>query len=179
MKEWNVVVTTHDEGFERTCRTLEQIAPIHATRYMNVLVMKIDDFEDFAAKVAKEIEKDPGILKYDIARIAPLEHTFEFHSPQEFESEAQRIIMEQLDKLEGRSFYVRIHRRGLKGSLDSRKEESFIGSAIIEALAKKGKKCTVNFEDPDYIIDIETIDHQGGVSLWEKEKRQKYLFLHL
>jgi len=173
------MVTARDEGFERTCMFLGRFSPIKRTHYINVLVMRVDDFRDFFDKIMEEIGKDPGILKYDISRIAPVQQTFEFKEKDDLEKKAGEIVLGWLERIENRSFHVRMHRRGLKGRMDSREEEGLIGRAVTQALQSEGKTCTVDFEDPDLIIDIETLGHRAGISLWTREEMQKYPFLRL
>lgn len=176
-KEWNVMVTARDEGFERTCMLLGQFSPIKGTEYINVLVMKVDDFSEFFDWIMEETGRDPGILKYDISRIAPAQHTFEFEEKDDLSKKAEAIALGWLDRIANRSFHVRMHRRGLKGSVNSREIEGTVGRALMEALQSGGRTCSVDFEDPDLVIDIETLGHRAGISLWTREEMQKYPFL--
>jgi tRNA(Ser,Leu) C12 N-acetylase TAN1 len=171
------MVTARDEGFERTCMLLGTFSPITRSEYINVLVMRVDDFQDLFEKVMEEVGKDPGILKYDISRIAPVQHAFEFTDQEDLEKKSVAIVLGWLERIENRSFHVRMHRRGLKGKIDSREVEVLVGRSIMEALQSEGKTCSVGFEEPDLIIDIETLAHRGGISLWTREEMQTYPFL--
>jgi tRNA(Ser,Leu) C12 N-acetylase TAN1 len=37
----------------------------------------------------------------------------------------------------------------------------------------------IDFDDPDYIIDIETVGQRAGMSLWSREHRLRYALLKL
>jgi tRNA(Ser,Leu) C12 N-acetylase TAN1 len=179
ISEWNVIVTARDEAYERTYTLLGRFSPIAKTGYINVLVMRVDDFREFFDKIMEEIGKDPDILRYVISRIAPARQTFGFEEKDDLRKKAGEIVLGWQDRIENRSFHVRMHRRGLKGRMDSREEEALIGKTVAEALQREGKTCTVDFEDPDLIIDIETLDHRAGISLWTREEMQQYPFLRL
>ena len=175
--EWNVMVTARDDGFERTCILLGKFSPITRSDYINVLVMRVDDFPDFFGKVMDAIGKDPGILKYDISRIAPAQRTFEFEGQEDLGEKSWEIVRGWLERIGNRSFHVRVHRRGLKGSVDSGEVEELIGKSVMAALQNEGKPCSVDFQDPDLVIDIETLGHRAGISLWTREEMQNYPFL--
>jgi hypothetical protein len=177
LKEWNVMVTARDEGFERTCTLLGRFSPIKSTEYINVLVMRVDDFSGFFDWLTEETGRDPGILKYDISRIAPVQYTFEFEDKDDLEKKAAAMALGWLDQIANRSFHVRMHRRGLKGKMSPRDVEGLIGRAVMEALQSGGGTCSVDFEDPDLVIDIETLGHRAGISLWTREEMRQYPFL--
>ena len=179
MKDWNIVVTARDEGFDRTCDVLGRMGPLSRTEYMNLMVMKIHDVEQFVNRLTEMFSKDPGILKYDIARIVPLQHTFAFQSADEFESRAKEIVLGWLEKLAGKSFHIRMHRRGFKGKIHAQNEESMLGDLLLDALKEAGTPGSVSFKDPDAIIDIETVSHRAGISIWMREDLERYAFLHL
>ena len=179
MKDWNIVVTAHNEGFDRTCEILGQMGPLGHTEYMNLLVMKIHDVEQFVNRLTEMLSKDPDILKYDIARIVPLQHTFTFQSADEFESRVKEIALGWLEKLAGKSFHIRMHRRGFKGKINEHNEECMLGDLLLDALKEAGAPGSISFKDPDAIIDIETVSNRAGISIWMREDLERYAFLHL
>jgi tRNA(Ser,Leu) C12 N-acetylase TAN1 len=79
--------------------------------------------------------------------------------------------------LAGKSFHVRLHRRGLKGTLSTPREERFLDETLLDALESLGAPSRITFTDPDAILQIETIDGRAGVSLWQREDLQRYPFL--
>lgn len=179
MKDWNIVVTAHNEGFDRTCEILGEMGPLRRTDYMNLMVMKIHDVEQFVNRLTEMFSEDPDILKYDIARIVPLQYTFAFQSSDEFESRAKEIVLGWLEKLGGKSFHIRMHRRGFKGRIHAQNEESMLGDLLLDALKEAGTPGSVSFKDPDAIIDIETVSNRAGISIWMREDLERYAFLHL
>jgi tRNA(Ser,Leu) C12 N-acetylase TAN1 len=79
--------------------------------------------------------------------------------------------------LRGKSFHVRLHRRGFKGRLSSQNEEGFLDGVLLEALEQSGTPGRITFADPDAIIAVETVDGQAGLSLWTREEMQRYPFI--
>ena len=72
-----------------------------------------------------------------------------------------------------------MHRRGFKGRLSSHQEESYLDHLLMTKLDAQGNPGRVDFDDPDYIIDIETVGQHAGVTLWNREQRLSYPFLRL
>jgi len=49
----------------------------------------------------------------------------------------------------------------------------------MEKLDAQGAATRIDFEDPDHIVDIETVGQRAGLSLWTREQAQRYPFLKL
>jgi tRNA(Ser,Leu) C12 N-acetylase TAN1 len=79
--------------------------------------------------------------------------------------------------LAGKSFHVRLHRRGFKGRLSTPEEERFFDDALLGALQSTGAPGSLAFDDPDAIIQIETVGNRAGISLWSREDLARYPFL--
>ena len=95
------------------------------------------------------------------------------------EAKAREASLTWIPDLAGKSFHVRMYRRGFKGQLSSQSEESFLDGILLDALNKIGKPGRITFENPDAIIALETIDSRAGLSLWTREDLQRYPFLRL
>lgn len=178
IRDWNVVVTARESGFVYTCELLEQLGPIKRTAYYNVLVMKVDDVDRFLATLDEWVAKDPAILTY-LGRVVPAQHTFNFDDAQDFETKAREYALGWVSALAGKTFHVRMHRRGFKGRLTAQQEERFLDQVLLAALEQAGAPGLVSFEDPDAIICVETIDARAGMSLWSREDLARYPFLGL
>jgi hypothetical protein len=72
-----------------------------------------------------------------------------------------------------------LHRRGFKGGLSTPKEERFLDEALLDALEKQGTPGRIDFEDPDAVIQIETVDGRAGMSLWTRDDLRRCGFLGL
>jgi len=178
MLDWNIVVTIHKGHFQQAIRFLESFGHTGKTDYFNVLVMKVDDIEQFLEDVSSEIQA-AALPAETISRIMPASETFNFQTPTEFEAQLKQMVEPWLLHLAGSSFHVRMHRRGFKGRLSSQDEERFLDHYLTDRLAMQDATSRVDFDDPDYIIDIETVGQRAGMSLWSREQRIRYALLKL
>jgi tRNA(Ser,Leu) C12 N-acetylase TAN1 len=87
--------------------------------------------------------------------------------------------MNWLPRLQGASFHVRMHRRGFKQAMSSQVEERFLDHAMLDALAELGHPGRIIFDDPDMIIDVETVGNRAGLSIWSRADLERYAFLKL
>jgi tRNA(Ser,Leu) C12 N-acetylase TAN1 len=179
MHDWNVVVTVREKGFIRACELLEELGSMKRTDYFNVLVMRVEDIYYLLNTLSEWVSQDPSILTTVLARVMPVTHTFDFQTVEESESQARDIALTWVPDLGGKSFHVRLHRRGFKGRLSSKDEEQFLDTVLLEALENAGMSGRITFEDPDVIIAVETVGNRAGMSLWTREDLQRYPFLHL
>lgn len=178
MRDWNVVVSVHGEGFVRACQLLGRLGRVERTHFYNVLVMKVADRQQFLSELANLASVVPEILSV-LSRVVPASETFEFDSVEAFEAKARDIALAWVPALANKSFHVRFHRRGFGAEMSSQLEERFLDEALLAALDEAGAPGRISFEDPDAIIDIETVDTRAGMSIWTREDRQSYPFLKL
>lgn len=176
--DWNVVASVREDGFVPAVRFLERWGRVNRTDYYNVVVLRVEDRAAFVEELRESIEAQPGILNF-VARVAPADKTFDYQSREEFEEKAWEVALEWVPLLAGKSFYVRMHRRGFKRQLSSQEEERHLADLLLEELAKAGSPGRITFEDPDAILAIETVGGRAGLSLWTREDRARYSFLGL
>lgn len=175
--DWNVVVTVRDE-FERAEEELAALGAVSRTEYFNVLVMRVDDREAFLRRLTSLGELMPDFLDRCVARATPARSTFTFQSAEEFEDEAARVIRELAPELAGRTFHLRMHRRGFGQELASDQEERELAGAVYDRLDEEGlPRPRVTFDDPDAVVVIETVSNRAGISLWTREDLERYPFL--
>lgn len=175
--DWNVVVTTRDEGFEAAEEELEDLGAVSRTDYFNVLVMRVEDPDAFLEELADRARMIPDLMDRVLSRVAPARESFGFQSAEEFEERATRIARELAPRLAGKTFYVRVHRRGFRNSLSSHEEERLIAGAVFDALEEEGLDAEVDFDDPDAVVVVETVGPRAGVSVWSREDLESFPFL--
>ncbi len=178
MHDWNIVVTVREGGFLKACRLLGMMGKVSRTEFFNVLVMRIDDIRQLLEWLRGRTVEDPVVLE-SIARLVPLTHTFSFQSPGMFEERAAETVSQWIPALADKSFHVRMHRRGFKGRLSSMDEERFLDVYLLDALEKTGTPGRIVFDDPDFIIAVESVGTRAGLSLWSRDDLQLYPFLKL
>ncbi len=178
MLDWNVIVTTHERRYRHARAFLAPMGALHDTGFYNVLVMRVEKPQDFLDWLEQRLEAFPE-ARPTLARVLPVTETFHYQSPEEFERKAAGAVRGWLAQLAATRFHVRMHRRGFKGKLSSLEEERFLDHFVIEELAKQGQEASIDFDDPDWIIALDTVAQRAGLSLWSREALQRYPLLKL
>jgi tRNA(Ser,Leu) C12 N-acetylase TAN1 len=178
MQDWNVVITIHEKGFGEAVRLLEHFGPVSRTDFFNVLVMRCADINAMLKALKLEIEESPGILNF-LSRAVPATQCFNFQSKEEFRAQSKEIILPWAPRLAGKSFHVRMHRRGFKGRLSSMDEERFLNESLLEQLEAAGNPGRIEFANPDAVIAVETVGQRAGLSFWSRLELEDYPFLGL
>ena len=177
MKDWNLVVTIFQDGFRRALRALRVLGAIERTPYHNVLAMKVDD----PVRVLEAIESKTheSTALYDaISRVSPATHNFGFQSAEVFLEKTKRLLVEWSPRLTGRSFHVRLHRRGPRyDDLGTQETERSLDEVVLGATTALGKPGKLSFTDPDVVIAIDTIDDRAGVALWTRDDLARHRLL--
>jgi tRNA(Ser,Leu) C12 N-acetylase TAN1 len=175
--DWNVLVTAR-EGRSRDVRgELARLVRLRRTRFRNVLVGRVDDFEALATTVEAERQRKP-FLDQSLARILPIEHTFRVDVEGLVDALASAAVP-LIDRLCGRSFHVRVERRGHKGTIDSHVVEHDLGKRLLAMLEARGETPVVAFDDADVVVVVELVGNVGGIALVTRELRQRYPFVRI
>jgi tRNA(Ser,Leu) C12 N-acetylase TAN1 len=178
MGNWNLIVTTAEGRYTQALGFLARFGVVKPTSYYNVVMMQVYDIPALMGSLAQEWERQGGRLLL-LQRVVPMSHTFNFRDQQVFGIRATEIASGWTEQLAGKTFHVRMHRRGFKDQLRSEEEERLLNAAIVDATTPSGKPAVVSFDNPDAIIAVETIGNQAGMSLWFREDLQRYPFLHI
>jgi tRNA(Ser,Leu) C12 N-acetylase TAN1 len=179
--DWNVVVTAYDwRGLRTTRRLLSRYGEVARTEFHNVLVLKVADVAAFLEAITAAAAHDVS-MRNDISRIMPAQATFAFATTAEFQERARTIARQWADRMGGSSFHVRLHRR--RGDapvrLSAQAEERSLNDSILERLRELGQPGRIDFQDPDYVIDIETVGQRAGMSLWSRDDLKRFPFLRV
>jgi tRNA(Ser,Leu) C12 N-acetylase TAN1 len=178
MQDWNVVISVREGGYSAARDLLGDFAEVGRTHYFNVLVAKAADPRALLETLSELSAAIPDIPNF-LARVVPLAVTFNFESAEQFETQARAAVLQWAAQLAGKSFHVRVHRRGFKKELPSPKEELMLAEVVLEATRKAGSPATISFDDPDAIVAVETIDNRAGMSLWNRQELSRFRLLGL
>ena len=178
MSNWNLIVTTSEGKYTQALGFLARFGIVKPTSYYNVVMMEVRNIPELMEFLAQEWESQGGRLLL-LQRVVPMSHTFNFRDHQAFQNRAVEIVSVWTDRLAGKTFHVRMHRRGFKDQLHSEEDERYLDTAIVEATTRSGNPAVVSFEGPDMVVAVETIGTQAGMSLWPREDLQRYPFLHI
>ncbi len=173
---WNVIVTLPEATAPQARRVLRHWGWLHRTGYFHVLVMAVADPDRFLQEFGEAVAATPGILNF-IAHVFAAQVAFDFANVTEFEAKARETALAWAPVLAGKRFHVRLHRRGLKGALSTPDEERFLDDALLQALDAGGTPGHIGFDDADFVIRVETIDHRAGMSLRSRDDLARYPFL--
>ena len=146
--------------------------------FSNVVTMRVDDLEGILDDLLAAFTADPRV-RASVSRFVPLQHTFTFRSNDAFERNVAATSSEWTEDLAGKSFHVRVHRRGGDTRLDAADEAALVGQVVLDALQAAGTNGRVDFDDPDAVIDIETVGNEAGMSLWTRADLNDYPFLRV
>ena len=174
--DWNVVVTLPEATYREARLHLSRFGIVRRTRYYNVITLKVTDAAAFLHEFEAAVAKAPGLLNF-VSHVVPAETAFDFGDAAAFEMRARELAIGWAERLAGTRFHVRLHRRGFKGVLSTPKEERFLDEALLDALEKHGTPGRIDFDDPDAVIQIETIDGRAGMSLWTRDDLRRCPFL--
>ena len=177
MKDWNVVITVSDsEGFRKVRREFQRFGDVATTDYHNVLVLRVTDVPRFIEQLRSITEADKSLLNC-VSYVAPAGFAFDFAAPEEFRTKARAIVLSWLALLCGSSFHIRMHRRGLKKELPSPGVEQFLGDALLSGAKERGFPSRIEFGNPDYVIDVETVGNRASLTLWSRNDLRRLPFL--
>ena len=175
---WNVIATAKPTHEAELRAVLTKFGEVHPSPFPNVVLVKVEDVDAFADALLRVIADDPSAAR-SVARLLPAQHTFRFDSLADLEVITRRVVDDCADDLEAATFHVRCHRRGRVNDIDTAEEEDFLGDAILRLLADRGSPGRVSFDDPDVVIDIETLNDEAAMSLWTREDMSTYPFLRI
>lgn len=176
--QWNAVVTVYERHYPLARQLLADFGAVAETDYFNVLAMQVADPIGFLTEVDAAAQQDAA-LRESLSRVMPVTASFAFQDPAEFEQRARQAAALWLPRLAGRAFHVRMHRRGFRGRLSSQEEELFLDRFLIESLQQQGSDARLTFDNPDFILALETLGQQAGMSLWSREQIARYPLLKL
>ena len=176
--DWNAVATTYPEAYGEARSLLGRYGEVATTGYFNVLLLTAPSVPGLLDRLEADTHEDATLLNV-VSRLVPSETGFRFQSPEEFEDKARQAVDPMVPRLAGRSFHVRMHRRGFKGRLSSQAQEQFLDHYLLERLEQAGTRGSITFDDPDAIVTVETVGQEAGVGCWSRDQRRRYLFLNL
>lgn len=176
MQDWNVIVTVRESGFKRAFRFFSEYGPLNKTGFFNVLTLRASNLDRMMDELREKVAEDPSILEW-LARVVPLAHRLSFQTGEELESKAREILLPWVPELAGKSFHVRMHRRGMKGKVSSWETERRLNEFLLEELEKAGTPGHISFQDPDAVIALESVGSVAGLSLWTREDLERYPFV--
>lgn len=177
MRGWNVLATAIEGERAGLQGGLKRLARFGGGGYRNILVARVEDVSRFLDDLAEALATDAR-LRFGLARVVPVETTLRF-APDDPVPGLAKAAEAFLDRLAGGSFYVRLERRGLKGTVHSAVIERGVGEHLYRLLEARGCAPRVDFSDPDNVVAIETLGDEAGIGLVSRAMRERYPFVRI
>ena len=175
---WNILVTSLEGQREALLSVLRTFARFRRGGFPNVLVATVDDPWTFLGVVRDAYERGP-VLGSALGKVIPIERTLRLSDPSLFVDEVVTLLEPLAKRLAGRTFFVRVFRRGFRGVIDSTRAEGEIGARLVALLETAGDRPMVRFRDPDMIVAIESLRDEVGVALLDRELRATFPFVRV
>ncbi len=172
MIDWNVAVTVR-QGFDRAVALLRELGTVERTGLYNVVAMRVPDIR----RLLEQILQADHRFFTTVSHVVPVTHKLSFANVDEFERKARDVVLAWAPQLAGKSFHVRMRRRGRKGELHAHDLERRLGEALLAELARRGTPGRIAMENADAVIAIETIRDEAGLALWTRADLVRYPFL--
>ena len=177
MDDWNVLATSVEGARPVLLAGLRRRGAFRGGGYRNVAIGRVGDVPGFLAGLRDDVARDT-VLAGALARVLPIDHTFRLDGDDPMTS-LETAVGALHPRLAGQSFFVRLERRGLHGTLHTSEVERALGTVLWGRLEAEGHAPRVPFADPDVIIAIETLGDRAGVAVIERALRQAYSFVRI
>jgi tRNA(Ser,Leu) C12 N-acetylase TAN1 len=175
MERWNILATAKRRQERYVLGLLKNYGDFRHSGYRDVILGHVPDVPAFLETLEGVRREAPGKLK-SLGQVVPLERNFQF-AVTDFRDKAKEAVSPYIGQLESSRFFVRVVRRGHKGEISGMETERELDRFILESLANEGKQATVNIEDFEKMIIIETVENRAGVGIITKETKEKYPFV--
>jgi len=177
MKDWNILVTVQP-GPQHTrplLNALRQYGEFHQTHFRDVCIGRVTDVAAFLESVRAACETHVDWARH-LSRVIPVERTFRF-TPDTLVALLKDALTPFAERIDAGSIYVRLERRGLASRVSSPDVERAVADHVFDIAERRGKALHTSFDDPDYIVVVETIDEECGLTLLTRETRRRYPFV--
>ena len=177
MWDFNVIVTLAGSTgrYFQLIRELNRFGEFHKTEFLGVIVGRVAETAAFFQAVDEE-RRQGGLA--ELGRVVPLDGVFLLR-PETFTEQLQQAVLPYLEALSGKSFYVRLERRGHKRRIISPEVERGLDAWILAALERAGKSARIDFEHPDAVLVVETVGDRCGIGLLAREQLERFDFVRV
>jgi len=175
---WNLLATSLEGQRESLLYGLRKLARFRRGGFPNVLVAKVDEPRAFLDLLHEAHDRLP-MIRGGLGKAIPMERTVRFAGPATFIDDVAAAMDPLLDRIAGRTFFVRVFRRGFRGMIDSTAAEGEIGARIVALLEARGANPKVSFRDADVAVSIETLRDELGIALLDRDLRAAHPFVRI
>jgi tRNA(Ser,Leu) C12 N-acetylase TAN1 len=174
--DWNVLATSVEGARPMLLAGLRRHGAFRGGGYRNVAIGRVADTPAFLTALRDDVAHNP-VLAAALARVLPIDRTLELAERDPLAS-LETAVAALGTRVDG-SFFVRLERRGLRGTLHSSDVERALGASLWRAIEAEGRTPRVTFDDPDVVVAIETLGSRVGIALIDRALRQAYPFVRV
>ena len=113
-----------------------------------------------------------------LGKALPITTTFPVR-PETFVQDVESRLTALVNELGGKSFHVRVERRGHKGELHTHELEQRFGAYLWQQLEAHHARPAVSFGDPDVVIAIEIAGPTAGIAVISRQLRHAFPFVKI
>jgi tRNA(Ser,Leu) C12 N-acetylase TAN1 len=177
MKDWNILVTTSSGEERDLLPALRRLGEFTRSEFKGILIGRVEDTSQFLQAVQLAGEAGAAWRRH-LLRVLPVERMFSF-TPQTLEEQLREAVIPFVQRMMSGTFHVRLERRGYKGKIVSPEVEQRLGDYVMEVAKQQNKILSVSFHDSDYVIAVETVGNQCGVTLITRRLQEQYPFVKI
>jgi tRNA(Ser,Leu) C12 N-acetylase TAN1 len=172
---WNVLVTAQEGATRDLRRLVNRHGRFRSCGFRNVLLGHVADPHQFLHSLEAELVQKPFANGW-LGKALPMAATFAVR-PESFLADLEAAVAATVDGLKGKSFHVRVERRGHKGALHTQQLERHLGDHLWALLEARGEQPKVSFRDPDIVIAVEIAGPTAGIAVIPRQLRQDFAFV--
>jgi tRNA(Ser,Leu) C12 N-acetylase TAN1 len=175
--QWNVLVTAQEGAARDLKRLVQRYGAFRWSAFRNVLLGQVPEPASFFQALAAELERKPFVSRW-LGKALPIMMTFPVR-PESFLTDAESRLAVLAHDLKGKTFHVRVERRGHKGELHTADLEHRLGEFLWELLEKEQAKPAVSFNDPDVVVAVEIAGATAGIAVIPRKLRENFPFVKI
>jgi hypothetical protein len=175
--DWNVLATSVEGARPVLLAGLRRHGAFRGGGYRNVAIGRVPDVTAFLAALRDDLARD-RVLAAAVGRVLPIDQTLVLDEDDPLKS-LETAVAALAPRIGSRSFFVRLERRGLHGTLHSSDVERALGAVLWRALEAAGHAPRVTFADPDVVVAIETLGSRAGLAVVPRDLRAAFPFVRI
>jgi tRNA(Ser,Leu) C12 N-acetylase TAN1 len=172
---WNVLVTAQEGAARDLKRIVNHYGSFRWSHYRNVLLGHVADPQEFFRTFAADLERKPFVNHW-LGKVVPIATTFPVRA-ETFLQDVEAHLVPLLDQLKGKSFHIRVERRGHKGQLHTHELEQRLGEYVWQVLERQQAQPTVSFKNPDIVVAVEIAGATAGIGLVPHRLQEDFPFV--
>jgi len=177
VQRWTVLATAFEGRRPELLRALRRLGRFGGGGYRNVCVGDVEDVPACFDAVAELLAADPTMAGV-LARMLPIDVNLTI-DPEDPLAGLEPAVREVAPRLAGGAYYVRVERRGLRGTVHSSDVERTLGGVVWQALEAAGHAPRVDFADPAAVLCVETLGERAGLGVVTRAMRARWPFVRV